>query len=153
MTTDTWPTLDACNCLALRQAARHVTQLYDQMLVPSGLRATQFSVLLRLRRRGPLGINALAGELVMDRTTLGHAIQPLKRDGLIDVAPGRTDRRSRVLKLTDSGRAKLRQAIDGWIEAQTRFEAVFGVERAQGLRALLHTVSAGDFVDAASPAH
>jgi DNA-binding MarR family transcriptional regulator len=64
----------ACNCLALRQAARHVTQFYDQFLVPSGLRSTQYSILARLQRKGPMTISALAAELVMDRTTLGRNI-------------------------------------------------------------------------------
>jgi len=63
------------NGLAVRQAARHVTQLYDQFLAPTGLRATQFSILSRLRRFGRLGINALAAELVMDRTTLGRTVK------------------------------------------------------------------------------
>ena len=36
---------ELCNCPALRQAARHVTQFYDQYLVPTGLRTTQFSIL------------------------------------------------------------------------------------------------------------
>ena len=54
-----------CNCLALRQAARHVTQFYDQHLAPTGLRTTQFSILAKLKRLGPLTINALARELVM----------------------------------------------------------------------------------------
>src|SRR5260370_129372 len=49
-----------CNCLALRQAARHVTQFYDQCLAPSGLRTTQLSILAKLKRLGPLTINALA---------------------------------------------------------------------------------------------
>ncbi len=61
-----------CNCLALRQASRHVTQFYDQFLAPSGLRTTQYSILARLQRKGPMTINALAAELVMDRTTLGR---------------------------------------------------------------------------------
>ena len=61
-----------CNCLAARQAARHITQLYDQFLMPVGLRTTQFSILARLERLGPLTINALAAELVMDRTTMGR---------------------------------------------------------------------------------
>ena len=78
----------ACNCLALRQAARHVTQFYDQFLAPSGLRTTQYSILARLVREGPMAINALAAELVMDRTTLGRNILPLQRDGLIAVGPG-----------------------------------------------------------------
>src|SRR5262249_58023807 len=92
-----------CNCLAIRQAARHVTQFYDQVLAPTGLRTTQFSILARLRRRGPMTINALAGELVMDRTTLGRNIQPLERDGLIEVMRGRADRRRHELNLTAAG--------------------------------------------------
>jgi DNA-binding MarR family transcriptional regulator len=61
---------------------RHVTQFYDQFLADAGLRATQFSILTKLRRLGPLSINALAKELVMDRTTLGRNILPLQREGL-----------------------------------------------------------------------
>jgi hypothetical protein len=52
-----------CNCLALRQAARHVTQFYDRVLVPSGLRTTQLSILAKLHRIGPITINALAMSL------------------------------------------------------------------------------------------
>ena len=59
----------ACNCLAVRQAARHVTQFYDRFLALSGLRTTQFSILAMLKRNGPLTINALAAEMVMDRTS------------------------------------------------------------------------------------
>src|SRR5262245_6559561 len=32
----------ACNCFALRAAARHVTALYDELLAPVDLRVTQF---------------------------------------------------------------------------------------------------------------
>jgi len=41
------PALDrtACNCLALRQAARHVSQLYDSYLASEGLRTTLPDVL------------------------------------------------------------------------------------------------------------
>jgi len=95
-TTAEWTNPAGCNCLALRQAARHVTQFYDQFLAASGLRATQYSILARLQRRGPMSINALAAELVMDRTTLGRNILPLQRDGLISIRPGRIDRRSRT---------------------------------------------------------
>src|ERR1700761_9638759 len=79
----------ACNCLALRQAARHVTQFYDEFLAPIGLRSTQYSILARLQRRGPMTVNALAAEMVMDRTTLARNIQPLQRDGLITVGRGK----------------------------------------------------------------
>ncbi len=134
----------ACNCLALRQAARHVTQIYDQFLASSGLRATQYSILARLQRKGPMTINALAAELVMDRTTLGRNILPLERDGLIAVGPGKSDRRSKELRLTGAGVARFRAAVKGWQEAQDRFETTFGVQRAKELRALLHQVVANE---------
>jgi DNA-binding MarR family transcriptional regulator len=54
---------ESCNCLAVRQASRHVTQLYDQCLAPFGLRATQFSVLAKLKRKGPLALRDLAHEM------------------------------------------------------------------------------------------
>jgi len=133
-----------CNCLALRQAARYVTQIYDQFLAPSGLRTTQYSILARLQRKGPLTINALAGELVMDRTTLGRNILPLQRDGLIDVVPGQSDRRSKELRLTPAGAARFRAARESWQAAQAQFESAFGARRAAALRTLLQQVVASE---------
>jgi DNA-binding MarR family transcriptional regulator len=131
----------ACNCLALRQAARHVTQFYDQFLAPSGLRSTQYSILARLQRKGPMTINELAAELVMDRTTLGRNILPLERDGLIAIGPGKTDRRSKDVRLTAAGTARWRSALKGWRKAQLRFETAFGSTRAETLRTLLQEVA------------
>jgi DNA-binding MarR family transcriptional regulator len=125
-----------CNCLALRQAARHVTQIYDRFLAPSGLRATQYSILARLKRNGSMTINALAAELGMERTTLGRNIRPLRRDGLIAVARGGDDRRSRELQLTRDGHARLCAASKEWTQAQVNFESAFGVGRARKLRTL-----------------
>jgi DNA-binding transcriptional ArsR family regulator len=85
-----------CNCLAVRQAARHVTQFYDQVLAPSGLRTTQFSILAKLKRLAPMTINALAADLVMDRTTLGRNILPLERDGLISLEAAGSGESSQV---------------------------------------------------------
>jgi DNA-binding MarR family transcriptional regulator len=137
--------LPECNCLAIRQAARHVTQFYDQLFAPVGLRATQFAILTRLRRQGPMTINALAVLLVMDRTTLGRNILPLQRDGLIAVIASASDRRRRELRLTDAGLAKHEAALESWSVAQQQFEAVFGTERAATLRRLLRDVVAADF--------
>jgi len=139
----------ACNCLALRQAARHVTQFYDEVLAASGLRSTQYSILARLKRNGPMTINALAVEMVMDRTTLGRNILPLQRDGLVAVRPGKPDRRSKELRLTAAGAARQRAALKGWREAQARFECAFGVKRAEELRALMHAVAMSDLMTAA----
>jgi DNA-binding MarR family transcriptional regulator len=134
-----------CNCLAIRQAARHVTQLYDQLLAPVGLRATQFAILSHLRRSGPMTINAVAAALVMDRTTLGRNILPLQRDGLIEVVASPSDRRRRELRLTELGAERQRRAVECWAVAQRRFDQIFGGERAAELRGLLREVAASNF--------
>src|SRR5271155_1667137 len=118
MSTDKQPPLEECPCLAVRQAARHVTQFYDRHLAPVGLRTTQFSILARLRRHGAMTINALAEEMVMDRTTLGRNILPLERDGLISITPLRSNRRMKELRLTTAGEVRLDAARPAWIEAQ-----------------------------------
>ena len=148
--TPEWTNPAGCNCLALRQAARHVSQFYDQFLSASGLRTTQYSILARLQRKGPMSINALAADLVMDRTTLGRNILPLQRDGLISVRPGRIDRRSKELQLTKAGAARFRAASASWRQAQGRFEAAFGGNRANELRALLHEVATNKAITAAA---
>jgi DNA-binding MarR family transcriptional regulator len=133
-----------CNCLAVRQAARHVTQFYDRFLALAGLRTTQFSILARLRRRGPMTINALAADMVMDRTTLGRNILPLERDGLVRIEPAASDRRSKEIHVTRRGEKRLETAASAWAEAQARFETAFGRARASDLRALLRQVVATD---------
>ena len=135
---------EECNCLAVRQAARHITQFYDQFLTPSGLRTTQFSILAKLRRLGPMTINALAAEMVMDRTTLGRNILLLEREGLIAVEQGSRDRRSKELRVTEAGEARFRAGVKGWVQAQRQFEKAFGAERTADMRALLHSVAATD---------
>jgi len=130
-----------CHCLAVRQAARHVTQFYDRFMAPFGLRSTQYSILSILRRAGPLSINALAAELVMDRTTLGRNIRPLLRAGLITAVVGPRDRRSRQLQLTARGRARIEAARKGWMSAQSGFETAVGKGRAGSLRSMLRSVS------------
>ncbi len=137
-------TFERCNCLALRQATRRVTQFYDQILAPTGLRTTQYSILARLERRGVTALNVLAADLVMDRTTLGRNILPLERDGLIAAAPGSNDRRSKELTVTRKGKARLARAAGLWGDAQARFEAAFGEERSVELRSLLRAVTAAD---------
>ena len=135
-----------CNCLAVRQAARHITQFYDQLLAPSGLRTTLFSILAKLRRVGSMTINALAAEMVMDRTTLGRNILPLERDGLIAIEQGNRDRRSKELRVTGAGETRFRAGLKGWVQAQRRFEKAFGAERTADMRALLHAVAATELV-------
>ena len=131
-----------CNCYAVRAAARHVTQYYDQFLAPTGLRISQFGILARLKRLGALTISELAERMAMDRTTLGRNILPLGRDGLVKITPAASDRRAKEIRLTKAGEQRLESARAGWQRAQAQFETNFGQDRAAELRLLLRTVVA-----------
>ena len=145
MPVDTIPSSEACNCFAIRAAARHVTQAYDQFLAPTGLRTTQFAVLARLKRKGPLTINALAEAMAIDRTTLGRNILPLQRDGLIRIKPSASDGRAKELHLTNAGERRFQAAQKRWVAAQAQFETAFGANRTADLRRLLRAVTASNF--------
>jgi DNA-binding MarR family transcriptional regulator len=134
---------DRCNLIALRQATRQATQFYESHFETVGLRATQFGILQRLDGVGPISINELANTMVMDAATMGRALKPLQRDGYVAIGPGR-DGRTRGLKLTKSGAAKLKEAWAAWRKATAAFEArIGGAEMSSNLReALRHVVSA-----------
>lgn len=107
----------ACVCYNTRKAARAITRLYDDMLRPSGLRATQLTLLMVIDALGEPSITALAEHLVMDRTTLARDLRPMVAAGWVAVAPGE-DRRTRIVRLTPTGGVALRDAFPLWRAAQ-----------------------------------
>lgn len=117
-----------CACFNFRKASRAVTQLYEEILQPSGLLGTQFTLLVAISLAGSVTITRLAQELVMDRTTLTRNLKPLKRQGLIEIEPGQ-DQRTRVVMLTDKGRKALAKAIPLWEQAQAHVVQGLGQNR------------------------
>jgi DNA-binding MarR family transcriptional regulator len=137
-----------CNFTALRKATRRVSQLYDVALAPSGLRSTQRSILIHIARAGAPTMGALAADLVLDRSALAHNLKPLERDGLVSVTPDPQDKRSRLVRLTPLGEAKLAETKELWVIAQHRFEAAFGTDQARALRATLGLIASTEFEQA-----
>ena len=113
-----------CACGTLRRAARAVTAAYDAALAPSGLRITQFSILRKLARLGPLPVTRLAAEAALDRSTMGRNLNPLERRGLVRIEVGNVDQRERVAHLTAAGEAAIEAALPHWRKAQERIAAL-----------------------------
>jgi DNA-binding MarR family transcriptional regulator len=132
-----------CNCGALRKASRRMSQLYDSALASCGLKSTQFAMLTEIDRWGaePPTIRQLAEALVMDQSTIGQNLRPLEREGLIALVQDEADRRSRRVKLTKAGRARIIAALPLWSAAQARFEGGFGQDTAADLRNVLAGIS------------
>jgi DNA-binding MarR family transcriptional regulator len=128
-----------CNCSSLRSATRVLTQAYDEVLRPSGLRMSQFSILARTAALGELSMSELAEHLAMDRTTLGRNLQPLERDDLIQIQVGQ-DRRERLISLTPNGRKALARAKPLWDRIHQRFEKKMGKREAKALRDTMNAI-------------
>jgi DNA-binding MarR family transcriptional regulator len=137
-----------CNNAALRQAARRLGQLYDDVLAPSGLRTTQYGLLAQIEVMGAPSLGELAEIMVMDASALSHTLRPLTRDGLVSFFVDDRDRRKRRIELTEAGKAKLEESTRLWSEAQARFERVFGAEKAAALRDVLVGLASTGFAGA-----
>ncbi len=131
-----------CNCFAIRQAARYVSQLYERHMAEAGLTAVQFTLVAAIGRKPGVQMAELAESMVMDRTTLVRALQPLQRDGIVEVAQESAGSRAVGLRLTASGKDMLVRAVAAWRAAQDEFEQKFGEKRAKALRKSLFELTA-----------
>jgi DNA-binding MarR family transcriptional regulator len=126
----------ACACGRLRRATRALTQLYDDAMAPAGLRVTQFSLLRTLAAADRLRISDLAARQLLDRTALSRNLDPLVKQGLVDIVCG-NDARTREAAITRKGRSTLRSATPYWARAQKEVAARLGRDRLDALIAVL----------------
>jgi len=139
--------LGYCNNASLRKAARRLGKLYDAVLEPSGLKATQFSLLTQTYDLGHPTMAELAKSMVMDLSAMRHSLGPLMRDGLVKLRVEQRDRRVKRVVLTPAGVAKFEEAMQLWQKAQGRFEKAFGSARAARLRTELKLLTSDEFED------
>ena len=99
--------------------SRAVTQLYDDILRPSGLRMTQFSILATIARSGEANLRQLEAALAIDQTTLTRSLGLLQRDRVIERVP-HPDGRIKSVRLTQKGRRMLDEARPLWAQAQNK---------------------------------
>jgi DNA-binding MarR family transcriptional regulator len=111
--------LSPCVCSTLRMVSRAVTQLYDDILRPSGLRVTQFSILGAIARLGAANLRQLEYMLAIDQTTLTRSLNLLERDRVFKRVP-HPDGRIKAMTLTSKGRKALEAARPLWARAQNK---------------------------------
>lgn len=116
--------LRVCGSFNLRKASRSVSQLYDDILLPTGLRSTQVAILATLAVEQEFSVTRLARELVLSPSTLSRNLRPLERDGLVDTH--NAGRRGKSVRLTADGKRALLHAVPYWQKAQDKFIALVG---------------------------
>jgi DNA-binding MarR family transcriptional regulator len=122
-----------CYCATLRQAARAVTALYEEVLAEGGVHATQYTALQVLESVPKLTTTELAEAIGIDQTTATRTLALIRKNGLAVDAPG-DDRRQRRWTLTAQGRAQLRKLTPVWDAAQEAFENRLGRTQAAALK-------------------
>jgi DNA-binding MarR family transcriptional regulator len=129
-----------CASFNFRRTARAVTRLYDSALQESGIRSTQFAILVGIAKEQPVAIGALADVLVIDGTTLTRSLRLLKKQGLIAIS-NRAAKRQRFLTITAKGEQTLARSLPAWRAAQERFVATIGSEYWGELRSELERLA------------
>lgn len=114
-----------CACANLRRAARVVTQFYDHVLRPSGIRVTQFTLLQALTLAPAISQKELARLLEIDSTTLTRTLSHLRRKQWLRSASG-TDRRELRLSLTPAGQREYKRVLPYWQSAQKQLKQALG---------------------------
>lgn len=120
--------LDAdCACSLTRRAARSVTQLYDVVLAPLGMKATQFVLLRAISEAGEIAQWQLSKDLSIAVETLTRRLATMRRAGWIELHSG-TDRREHLYTATPLGQQQLEAALPYWYRAQERLREQLGEE-------------------------
>jgi DNA-binding MarR family transcriptional regulator len=135
-----------CYCATLRQAARAVTALYEEVLGDSGLHATQYTALQVLEGTAAHGLpglttTELAQAIGIDQTTATRTLALIRKAGLATSAVGK-DRRERRWMLTAKGQTQLNKLRPRWEAAQEAFEARLGRAEAAALKKAAHLAAA-----------
>jgi DNA-binding MarR family transcriptional regulator len=116
-----------CASLNFRRTSRMVTRMYDIAMQESGVRSTQFALLVGIAKLQPVTMGALAHVLMLDRSTLTRSLRLLEKERLIEISK-RAAMRQRFLKLTHSGEKALQRSLPLWRAAHARFVEAVGAD-------------------------
>lgn len=116
----------AASCLLMRarRLARATTQIYVQEMGAVGLSVGQFSLLAAIGVSPGARAADLGPALDLEKSTVSREVAGLLREGLVEAVA--IDGRSKGLRITAEGAARLKAARPAWSRAQARAEEALG---------------------------
>jgi len=139
-----------CASLNFRRTSRIVTRMYDTAMQESGVRSTQFAILVGIAKLQPVAMGTLAKVLMLDSSTLTRSLRLLQKEGMIEISK-RAAMRRRFLKLTRPGEKVLQRSLPLWRAAHARFVATVGAEYWLKLRNELETIAKSAIMTEVTP--
>ena len=116
-----------CTGFNLKKATRVIQNLFDEAFRPVGLEGTQYTVLAHIFVHGPISLTKVADLMHVDRTTLARNLAPLEKKCLVEIKPG-SDKRAKIINITDRGKEVLTQAYPIWKKIQKRIKETLGFD-------------------------
>lgn len=113
-----------CTFTSLRCASRAVAHLYDMVLAPSGLKATQFMILRVIAESEEIAQCDLAADFALSLETLSRRLSWARKAEFVSVRLGEHGRR--LYRLTPLGELKLAAARPYWLRAHERMKEALG---------------------------
>ena len=111
-----------CSAHRIRRKARLISRQYDEALRPSGLKVTQFSLMVAIETQKHGSISELAEAMGLERTTLTRNLSVLQNLGFVEPKPDQSGR-SRQMQLTAKGLQALEVAFPYWQDVQLKIES------------------------------
>jgi len=135
----------------LRRCHQISVALFHDECGPFDITPLQFAVLNTLAENGSRDQATIGGLAALDRTTVAVVIQKLQDRGLITRVQSNTDKRSKIVSITDAGLALLAAVAASVRRAQDRTVApLTGVERGEFLR-LMNKLIEGNNAQSRAP--
>jgi DNA-binding MarR family transcriptional regulator len=106
-----------------------------------GMSMARTKVLRRLREHGPVRQSSLAADFGLSPHTITDIVDGLERHGLAERRPDATDRRAKLVAITEAGEACLSVANATWEHALTQ---IFGALSEEDLATLLRLLDSLD---------
>lgn len=125
-------------------AARAFWRTAQGPLQTAGLGAAHYRALAAIRRAEPAPVKTLIEKLGVRKQSLARVLSELERSGFIERRPGLRDRRQRLLRLTESGRAAEREASAALRERLAQIFRLAGADAVAGARTVLGALAAED---------
>jgi DNA-binding MarR family transcriptional regulator len=113
-----------CACVNIRRANRAICHLYDLVLGPTQLKATQFTILQTIDESGEIAHCDLAIQIAASVETLSRRLANARKCGWVRMQIGRNGRR--IYALTPKGNRVLQEALPYWERAQLRLRQTLG---------------------------
>ena len=110
----------------LRRADQTLSEAFYAVLTESGVARSEWRVLAVLEELGPLSVLDLTDAALSPQPTVTHAVRRLEARGLVTRTAGATDRRQRIVAITEEGAALTRRLISAARRLETAALADLG---------------------------